>query len=314
MTIFKYYIKKRLKTLFMRSINICIIICFTVTSSGAYAMDSRTLFKNKSYAERLVNEKQPIGDKVTALTIPSECGDIIQSHQGKKQGLIINIQDRHADSTAQLNIAGMISAITDNYGIDLLCLEGASDKLDTSFYDKIPKTLAKELTSEFFVKEGLFTGAEYYKILNADKDITAYGVEDRALYRNHVSAYKSHNATQEEAYTYLQKLNSGLSALKPYIFSKALNTIAKNKHAYSNKEIGLAEYVSFITEKINGKDIPLSDYPSLEAFSNAESIKNRLDFKEVEVLRDLLIKRLSELLDDEDLNQLVEDCNLKCDK
>ncbi|MDP8292492.1 MAG: hypothetical protein P9M04_01615, partial [Candidatus Orphnella occulta] len=287
---------------------ISLLLCVSVILTNNYSYAS-TLFKTRSHSQRFLEDewsKKERAFECLRLTVPVQLGDVIQHHKGSKQGLIIHIQDRHADATAQFNIAGMITAITDNYGIDLLCLEGASDKLDTSFYDNIPDTEAKELTTKFYVQEGLFTGAEYYKISNKDKTITAYGVEDKDLYFEHVAAYENHSAYKESMASYLEALKRGLYALRGYILSEPLKIIDDKEQAYENKHLELKEFVIYITGEAVKNNIRLSAYPNLETFSRVVSIEDTIDFNETEKQRDDLVKILSNTLKDEALSTLLK--------
>jgi len=281
-------------------------VAIVLTNNYSYAS---TLFKTKSHAQRFLEEERPNEEKAfecLRLTVPAKFGNVIQHHKGKKQGLIVHIQDRHADETAQLNIASIIDVMEENYDIDLLCLEGASDKLDTSFYDNIPDTKAKEITSRFYVHEGLFTGAEYYKILNKDKEISAFGVEDKNLYFKHAAAYKKHNANTKEIGSYLKALERGLNTLKTHIFSRPLKAIDNKKQAYKIKQIELGEFVAYITKEAVKKDIQLSAYPNLKVFSQAMSAEKEIDFEKAESQRDRLVKRLSNILKDDALSTLLK--------
>jgi len=281
-------------------------VAIVLTNNYSYAS---TLFGNKSHAQRFLEDEASGKEKAfecLRLTVPPEFGSVIQYHKGREEGLIVLIQDRHADEIAQLNIANIIDTMEDNYNIELLCLEGASDRLDTSFYDNIPDTKAKEITSRFYVHEGLFTGAEYYKISNKDKEIAAYGVEDKDLYFKHAAAYKKHSANTEEMGFYLQTLSRSLDTLKPHILSEPLKLIDNKEQAYEDKQISLGEFVTYITKEAIGKDIQLSAYPNLEVFSQAVSIEKIIDFEKAESRRDDLVKALSSMLKDDALNTLLK--------
>jgi hypothetical protein len=300
--------QKQVKKTFTWLISIYLLICFSINSSEAHAIDSKTIFGNKSHAQRFLVTEELKEERIfecPSLTVPAEFGNVIQHYKGKNPGLIIHIQDRHADEVAQLNIASIIDVMESNYDISLLCLEGAVDWLDTSFYDNIPDTEAKRITSRFYVKEGLFTGAEYYKITNKDKNILAFGVEDKDLYFKHAAAYKKHNSNTKEIGSYLKTLERALNALKPYIFSKSLKEIDDKRHAYEDKMIGLNEFTAYIAKEAVEKNILLSKYPNLKTYSQAVSIENTIDFKKAESQRDNLIKILSDVLKDEALSILL---------
>jgi hypothetical protein len=299
----------RTNNLTNRFLRVGIIICFMSTSIDAYAVDARTLFKSRSHAQRFLENEKPKKEQALedlSVKFPAHLGNVTQSHNSGKHGLIIHIQDRHADETAQFNIAGIIDFLEKNYNIKLLCLEGASERLDTSYYDNFPNNLAKKLTSQFFVKQGLFTGPEYFKILNKDRPVEAYGVEDKELYFKHVLAYKKHGVNEKELLLYLNTLYKNLDALKMQILSVPLKIIYEREKAYKEKQIKLNEFVLYLINEAEKKDISLSVYPNLKLFSEIAIAEKNIDFQKAELERDTLIKALSDVLKNDELAVLID--------
>jgi len=294
-----------------RLINIIVLISFIFTSTTAYALpNKKTLFGGKSHAQRYVDDSaENLQEKIESgslkLTVPAKLGNVIQSHKGKNKGLIVHIQDRHADEVAQLNIAAIVDTMNTNYGIDLLCLEGASDKLNTSFYDKFPDDKAKEATSKFFVKEGLFTGAEYYKITHKDKDIRAYGAENKKLYLEHLDSYKKSRTDRDKVIGFLKATKRELDKLKKHIYSRSLKIIDNKQKAYHHKSMELGDFVTYIANQAKKRKIDLSKYPNFEKFSKLITQEKNIDFKKAEDQRNALVKKLSELLKEDELKTLL---------
>jgi len=300
-----------INTVIKKAVSILIITSFLLsqTSSSGYART--TLFKTKSHAQRYLedNEGKPLKElklQPSTLAIPAKFGRIMQSYKGKKDGLVIHIQDRHADEVAQLNIANVIDVLAEGYGMNLLCLEGASAKLDTSYYDKFPQDEAKEKVTRFFVKKGLFTGPEYYKIINKDKKIFAYGVEDKKSYLANLSAYKENQPDKERIISYLKAVRRNLNILKRYIYSRPLKAIDKKQTAYKNKTMELGEFAPYIMNEANKKKIDVSKYPNVKKFSSLAAKEKKIDFKKAEKRRNEIVKLLGGLLDEKEMDRLLE--------
>ncbi|NQT94947.1 MAG: hypothetical protein HQ572_00710, partial [Candidatus Omnitrophica bacterium] len=283
---------------------------FIFNSSIPYATASRSLFGTKSHAQRHVipqTEKNliDIRQNPSAITIPSSYGQIVESFKGKSDTLVVHIQDAHVNEKAQFNIAEILKILSENYDIQLLCLEGASKRLDTSFYDRFPKTEAKEKINRIFVKEALFTGAEYFKIQNNDLKISAFGAEDRDLYLKHKDTYFSIEPDKKGILTYLFTLESILNKAKKRIYSKPLEELENQAAQYQKKNITLAEYASYLSKSAKSLRIDYSKYSNFYNFVEVSRKEKGVDFKKAEDERSQLIDELSKKLNKQELNKLL---------
>jgi len=192
--------------MYKRAISIILTICFLSTNI-AYALPARSIFNAKSHATRhCEDQKRDKKEDLLKISIPNGTGSVADSFNGKKPGLVIHIQDCHADELAQKNISSIISHAVDKHDVNTLCVEAASKKLDTSFYDKYEDTPHKKKVVDVFLKEGLFTGAEHFLINNKDKNILAFGVEDKNLYLKHYNSYKENIKRKEDAIKWINNL------------------------------------------------------------------------------------------------------------
>jgi len=101
-------------------------------------------------------------------------------------------------------------------------VEGASKDIDTTYYDGFPSGDIKQKAAMFFLEQGLFTGAEYFKVLNNDQHILACGVEDSRIYIEHRASYKKHKRYQDNVVSHLEVFNKALEAIKEYTLSPDL--------------------------------------------------------------------------------------------
>ena len=93
---------------------------------------------------------------------------------------VLLLLNAHTSSDAQKNISNLLSYFQ-SQGIDLIGLEGADDKIDGEIFREFPHKNALAKAAWQLVKEGVFTGAEYFYI-TADKLPEFYGLEDKSLY------------------------------------------------------------------------------------------------------------------------------------
>ena len=293
----------------IRFLSFLLAITITLTSSYSYAYP--TLFKTTSHAQRHVKEDNTdnalnILKDSSSISIPNGIGRIVEHFKGKEDTLIIHIQDRHADKAAQLNIAKIIDEFATKYDTHLMCLEGASKELDTSFYDKFPDGEIKEKVSEFFVEKALFTGAEYYKITNKEKYLKAFGAEDRDTYLQHLAVYKDNVVDKDRILKFLKAVSVSIDILKNRIYTKALKEIDEKSRRYAQKQIQLPEYLKTLKVCSTNAKLDISKYKNLTKFIQLAEQEEGIDFKEAESQREALIKKLSGSLDKEKLDKLLQ--------
>jgi serine/threonine protein kinase len=292
----------------IKSISVILSVAMVLTSAD-FGYGS-TLFKTTSHAQRhlvqnTVIENTCIVKDPYLVSIPQSLGTVVEHFKGDKDSLIIHIQDRHIDPTAQLNIAGIIDEFISKHKVSLMCLEGASDELDTSFYDKFEDNDIKHKVSKTFVDFAIFTGAEHYKITNKDKYLVAAGVEDKELYLKHLDTHKNTVVYQEGIINFLKAVNSSLNTLKDTLYTRDLKRIDNASISYSKGAIKLPEYIKTLNSYADKASIDTAKYPNLIKFIALVQREEKIDFKLAETQREAIIKRLSETLDRVELNELL---------
>jgi len=297
-----------LKNSIKRYLSYFLVICIVLSNNYSYAYP--TLFKEQSHAQRyleddLTDKTLDILEDPSCISIPQLTGRVVESFKGKGDSLVIHIQDRHADNTAQLNIAKIIDEIVSKYDTHLICLEGASKELDTSFYDKFPDGETKDEVSKFFVEKAIFTGAEYYKITNKDKYLRAFGAEDKDTYLEHLASYRNNIVDKDKILDFLKAVTLSIDNLKDKIYTKPLKEIDKSSKEYALKNIQLPEYLKTLKAYSEKAGLDISKYKNLNKFIKLVKQEERIDFKNAESQREALISKLTGTLEKEELNKLV---------
>ena len=290
-------------------LSLVLIVSFILTSAiPSYGFNGRTLFTHKSHAQRYLKDKEALTNIIEApflLDIPQSMGRIVETYKGKSDSLIIHIQDRHIDQTAQSNISSIIEQLNTKYNVNLMCLEGASEELDTSFYDKYEAGPAKEKVAGLFMQQGLFTGAELYKINNADRYLKAVGAENKQAYLAHLDCYKKNQIDKDAVLKLLNSLGQGTDKLKQIIYTKGLKAIDSLSGSYKGKSINLSEYLAALKKYSKKAKIDIAKYQDLEKFIQLTEDEKHIDFKKAEEEREHAIRLLSEDLDEADAKELV---------
>src|SRR5437868_9192054 len=75
---------------------------------------------------------------LTKITIPQESGLTRKVVAKAAEDVIINIQDAHSKLGAQESITKILDNLVKNYNLNLIALEGASDRVDTSLVSSFP--------------------------------------------------------------------------------------------------------------------------------------------------------------------------------
>jgi hypothetical protein len=103
-----------------------------------------------------------------SFRIPAELGkvtDILKSPEGGP--LLIHIQEAHANYDAQKNIKDILQLLSKDYGVKLILLEGAGNKLQPELFNFFPKDAElQQAVNEKLMRVGELTGAEVFLIDN----------------------------------------------------------------------------------------------------------------------------------------------------
>lgn len=292
-----------------KTISLIIIISYIMTCNGpCYGFGARTLFKHRSHAQRHLEKVDDYKDIISTpsfLSIPQNLGQIVEYHKGKSDTLIIHIQDRHIDPITQNNITSIIEMLNQQYSIHLMCLEGASEELDTSFYDGFEDTPLKERIARSFVEKGLFTGAEFYKIANRANYLRAIGAEDKDIYLEHLASYKKNQICKSEVLNLLQGLHMAADNLRDRVYSKDLKALDSISRAYLSNKINFSEYISKLKRYAKRSDTEIGAFQNLEKFIQLTEREKAIDFESASREREALIKYLSENLKKEQAGELI---------
>ena len=268
---------KKYKTI--NSILICIIIISFLYQSIVYAQGEVI---GKSSIKFPLVEPTPLADfninqaaNLRDLQIPKSLGEVQEFHQGNNGKLIIHIQDVHAHYEAQKNYAKIMRSITDLMPEQkvLVALEGASGPLTVEIFKIVPDSKMKLQIADYYLKNGLLNGAEYYSIF-ADKDINLYGVEDEAIYQENLQVFREAQELKPRVLEYLGLLEKELSIVKHCIFKGEELGLFDLISGYYDGSVSLTEYIKRLVPNTKG-----DSFPNFELVTKCIQQEEELDLK-----------------------------------
>ncbi len=215
---------------------------------------------------------------------------------------IIHIQDAHCNYAAQHKIAEIIEYLNKKYGIDSINLEGGAKGYDLSIFTNITDKSIREKTADYFVKEGLVNGAEYFAINNPEK-ATLWGVEDTKLYIDNLKIYRDSLKHKDEVDQYLNALTRTLNSLKTKIYSKELLELDTKYSQYKAGNLEFKDYLAYLIRI--SPVIAKNSLPNISLLSQTLSEEGDVDFKKANNERDDLIDKLQKKLSKKSLEELV---------
>lgn len=153
---------------------------------------------------------------------------------------LFHIQDAHCNYYAQHEINDIIDRLSEKHGIVTVNLEGGKGAYDLSLFTRIRDKSAREKTADYFVKEGIVNGAEYFAINNPEK-VRLWGIEDTDLYLENLNLYRENLKHKEKIDKELKRLNRSLSKRKLGTYSKELLDFDRK-----SKNLGFKEYAAYL--------------------------------------------------------------------
>ncbi|MFH1846805.1 MAG: glycosyltransferase, partial [Candidatus Omnitrophota bacterium] len=228
------------------------------------------------------------------------CGKIIP----KQQKIVIHIQDAHCNYSAQQKISGIIKYLAQKYGINTINLEGGTGKYDLSVFTDIKDTAVRYKVSDFFLKQGVISGAEQFSINDSGK-VDLWGIENTELYLKNRNVYRHFQENKNIADNYLKDLELKLAVLKEKIYSKELLAFDRACILYKQGKLSLEEYVAECVRTAEANSISLKGFNNIDALYQTFDYEAGIDFKRANIERDVLVDSLEKILSRVELEELV---------
>lgn len=230
---------------------------------------------------------------VSEISVPLNLGEIRDRFVGTNGKTIIHIQDAHCNYAAQNSIEGIIGSITATHGnVDLLSLEGGTGDYDLSLFTGITDPGVREKVSDYFVREGRVSGAEFFAINNPER-LKVFGIEDESLYMGNLNTYRSSLPSREEADRNIDRLSAMIDSFKQKVYTEPLKELDGAITAFSTGKTGLKDHVKFLVSGAQGAKLDMAPYGAVKAMISLLEDEKLIDFKEAGKERQRLIDQIN---------------------
>jgi hypothetical protein len=247
----------------------------------------------------------PISD----FKIPPQIGNVKEIFQANPSGptaekTIIQIQDAHCNYEAQKNLVQILEYLITERNLKLILVEGGSGDVSLSFLRGYADKKTREDVADKYLRMGKISGEEYLDIVS-EHNIQLYGVEDEALYDANLDVFLQLEPQREQGLKDIEGLRQAVDSLIPYIYNADLKEFEGKRADYDQKTLTLAEYCSYLKAAADKKSLDLKEQPHLSAFVESARLEKELDFKQAEIERNIFIKELAKLLDENGVKGLI---------
>lgn len=275
------------------------------------------LFAGESWAAKVPSGLASVGSERTGgprplkslnadtFTLPQELG-LIQEYTKlpNSNKTVIHIQDAHCNYAAQKSISEILNYITREYGIDAVNCEGGKDSYDLAVFTDIGDKEIREKTSDFFVREGVVSAAEYFAA-NNPKEVKLWGVEDADLYIKNLRIYRDSLAHKDEADRYIKSIGHILDNLKRRVYSQELLEFDAYYAKYKDNKINFKEYITYLIMAAEKKMIDIKAFQDIYMLSQTLEQEDKINFKRANNEKDEIVDRLKKVLSRNELADLM---------
>ncbi len=195
---------------------------------------------------------------------------------GKKT--VILFQDAHTNESGQINISKALDVILEKEKIKYVFLEAGTGNDSLSFLREKAAIDKRKAVGLSYIRKGLMSGSEYLD-LTSGHSFTLWGVENKDLYWKSLEVYRNVAGGREKFQSYLDKVETAISVLKPRIFNPSLLSFDQKNQAYQKEEISLTDYFVILAKEADKREIPLAYYPHLSALKDLKKKEEAIDFK-----------------------------------
>ncbi len=239
------------------------------------------------------------------FSLPQELGYIQESVKfPESKKTVVHIQDAHCNYAAQKSISQLLNYLTAEYGIYAVNCEGGAQDYDLSIFTSIPEKDIREKTSDYFVKEGVVSAAEYFAVNNPQK-VKLWGVEDADLYIKNLKVYRESLTHKDEVDRYLKSINYILNNLKRRIYSAELLEFDAYYTRYKDGKISFKEYMAYLIKAASEKLIDIKSFSNIYLLSQTLQEEDKIDFRSADNEKDEVVDKLKKILSRNELEELI---------
>ena len=237
-----------------------------------------------------------------SLIIPNQLGYIVERFspptlptEGKpSHPFLVILQDIHTQPEAQRSAANLIDTLHQSEGISLVAMEGGSGPARLKFFWAIPDPHTRDQMAEYFLEQGLFSGAVAYAVKHPNT-IQLHGVDDPSAYREHLALYEAADQTSQAVKPSLEKFASLIQQLQQKLYPSSYRRLLAKQQAYEyeTERLDITDYLNFLTQLASRHHIDLTAYPHLASIRRVMRLQRKIKLDRVEKERRHLLGQLS---------------------
>lgn len=195
-----------------------------------------------------VTDHRSLSDDLTAsIALPNGIGTIQEIYRGTSGKIVVLIQDAHSIPDAQRSIRSVIDHFQTQYGISLVGLEGASEKLDSQIFKSFPDKELLRKTFDAYAQRGELTGGSAAALFNAQPCLY-YGLEDWSLYEEGISYFLKAVGMEPEIKAMLDPMVAALNREKEAAYSKELLEVDRALANFGENKADLLQILSRLSK------------------------------------------------------------------
>jgi hypothetical protein len=205
-----------------------------------------------------------------------------------KRPLIVLIKDLHAHYGVQKNIAGLLDFLTEKLSKQkispfaplksipfALSVEGVQGPVDSSLLALFPNDLVKEEASQFLMREGELTGAEYF-VTKHHLAKSLFGAENEELYNVHRHVFRNTLRRREDLVQALTSIQTTLKSLTTKTYQNELKAFQNKCDAYEEGTLSAETFFGFLASESERYHIGLKrQFPALAPFVTQGHLDSR---------------------------------------
>ena len=185
---------------------------------------------------------------ISSIYIPENIGKVVEAYEAPNaKRLVAHIQDLHCNPEAAFNLANILEILVKDYGLNLVCSEGAEGEVDTSSVSGFPDPQTREKVAKLFVNSGELTGEEYLSITKYPK-LPIWGIENKDIYFQNIDEFNKIMAFNPDSTAFINKVKGALDNLKPKAYSKKILELDKKYAEYEKSETDSSGYMDYLVK------------------------------------------------------------------
>ena len=231
---------------------------------------------------------------ISSIYIPENIGKVVEAYEAPNaKRLVAHIQDLHCNPEAAFNLANILEILVKDYGLNLVCSEGAEGEVDTSSVSGFPDPQTREKVAKLFVNSGELTGEEYLSITKYPK-LPIWGIENKEIYFQNIDEFNKIMAFNPDSMVFINKVKNVLENLKPKVYSKKILELDKKYTEYEKSETDSSGYIDYL---VNLNPLGAGKYKNIAIFRETTRLEKEISQEKIIGESQALLAKLQPAMD-----------------